>query len=125
MPNSLVTRTWLILNEQDLLKNPFAWFLSISVGLITAAICYLVKFYSQLSQYPNGPLPLPLIGNTLKIKGSKINKVFTDLTNQYGAVFTFWMGKTANVNVAHLEAANEAYLKKMADFAGRPGLSFE
>ncbi|KAI1293486.1 Cytochrome P450 2J5 [Halotydeus destructor] len=120
MLTSLVAEIWSVLSDQDLLRNPYAWLLSLSVGLITATIYYLVRFYSQLSRYPDGPIPLPIVGNAWKIKGSKIHKVFSDMTNQYGAVFTFWIGSTPNVNVASLDAANEAFLKKMADFAGRP-----
>ncbi|KAI1293483.1 Cytochrome P450 2B19 [Halotydeus destructor] len=123
MTNSLITRTWSLLTDQDTLQNPYAWLIGLAVGLITFVIHHLVTFYNQLSEYPNGPLPLPLIGNALKIRGSKLHKIFTDFADQYGAVFTFWMGKTPGVSIANIDAAHEAYLKKMADFAGRPEMA--
>ena len=43
-------------------SDPKSWIFSTIICWITF---YIVKFYYKVKQYPNGPLPLPLIGNFL------------------------------------------------------------
>lgn len=41
-------------------SDPKSWIYSLIFG---GLIYYFVKFYYNIKQYPNGPIPLPIIGS--------------------------------------------------------------
>ncbi|EDO42736.1 predicted protein [Nematostella vectensis] len=70
---------------------------------------------------PDGPKPLPLIGNLHNIAGSEIHLAVTKLVKDYGDVFTLRILGESIVFINSGAAAKEAMLgKHMDDFAGRP-----
>ncbi|CAG2172784.1 unnamed protein product [Oppiella nova] len=77
----------------DLSYSAVSWLITISVGLITG---YLVRFYLRVLSLPRGPFPLPIIGNILIFRNTKVNQfvTVTELHETYGPVYTLWFGTT-------------------------------
>ena len=100
-------------------SDPKSWIYSIIIGGITF---YIVKFYYKVKQYPNGPLPLPLVGNLLKMMRTKQNIFFEfmNLSKIHGPIYTFWLGPQPFVVMTDLEIAKEAFVEKKSEIAGRP-----
>lgn len=48
-----------------------------------------------------------------------IHEVFQELADQYGPVYTVWLGWTPNVILAKNSVILDAFLEKKNDFAGR------
>ena len=104
-----------------LLTNPLVTFYSVCIGLLVAVIFQVSKFYSEVRTYPPGPLPLPILGNVLAFlkKGDRQpHEVIYGFSKQFGPVFTFWFGPSAQVTIADPKIAREALTK--VEFAGRP-----
>ena len=106
--------------------------------LICFVIYYITKFYFGLKRYPKGPFPIPILGNFLgkfhyfviiilntfiseffKIKTSVFEHL-ANLAKKHGGVYTFWMGSQPIVVITDLKAANEGFLVKRNQIAGRP-----
>ena len=106
-----------VLNSVE--SDPKSWIYSMIIGGITF---YIVKFYYKVKQYPNGPLPLPLVGNLLKMMRIKQNVFyeFMNLSKIYGPIYTFWLGPQPFVVITDLEIAKEAFVEKKNEIAGRP-----
>ncbi|KAI1299198.1 Cytochrome P450 2U1 [Halotydeus destructor] len=95
--------------------------LLIFISAISYLVYYIADFYARVSQLPPGPTPLPYFGNILLLtRGRSLHNVFIELSKKHGKLFTFWIGKFAFINIGDTDIANEAFIKKMADFAGRP-----
>ncbi|XP_054165686.1 uncharacterized protein LOC128963212, partial [Oppia nitens] len=78
--------------------------------------------YVQSSILPPGPLPIPLIGNLLSLRGTKNH--WTDelktYSKKYGNIFTFWMGNLPMVLITDPYLARNVYRKN--DLAGRSSI---
>ena len=49
---------------------------------------------------------------------------FVNLAKRYGPVYTFWMGSRPIVIITHLKIANESFLVKRNEIAGRPYINY-
>lgn len=73
--------------------------LRVAVGIfgtvLIAVIIHLAYFYVKVFiRYPRGPIPLPIVGNTLLLKRQKLlHEVLLSLEKDYGYLFTFWIGQ--------------------------------
>ncbi|KAI1299200.1 Sulfotransferase 1E1 [Halotydeus destructor] len=121
MLNLLVGQSWSASGHSDLMVSFRAVLVSLVISVICLSVYYIANFYLQVYKLPPGPLPLPYFGNVFRLtRGRSIHRVFLDLSKEYGKLFTFWVGGVAFINIGDTDIANEAFIKKMADFAGRP-----
>ncbi|XP_047133270.2 steroid 17-alpha-hydroxylase/17,20 lyase [Hydra vulgaris] len=79
-----------------------------------------IKHLVDCLSYPQGPFPLPFIGNAHLIRNRESYKVFSEFQKIYGSVFGFSIGSTRYVVVNNLEGVQEVLIKKGSQFAGRP-----
>lgn len=105
----------------SLMNETTTLFLSAITGLI---VIYLVRFYIKVYRLPRGPFPLPIFGNILLFRGTKVNQFVTiaNLEPKYGPVFTVWMGTTPMVFISDLELIKEAFNSRNNEFMGRPDI---
>uniref|UniRef100_A0A914VHD7 Uncharacterized protein n=1 Tax=Plectus sambesii TaxID=2011161 RepID=A0A914VHD7_9BILA len=76
------------------------------------------QFISRRRGYPNGPIPLPVIGNLHQIDFDAPHVTMANWKKIYGPVFTVWLPK-ANVVIADYSTLKEALIKQGDTFAGR------
>ncbi|KAM5242827.1 cytochrome P450 2E1 [Hipposideros larvatus] len=100
--------------------------LSITVALLVWAACLLViSFWKQVYsswRLPPGPFPLPIIGNVFQIDFNNIPKSLFKLAEQYGPVFTVYLGPYRVVVLHGYQAVKEVLLQHK-DFNGRAELA--
>ncbi|XP_065652575.1 steroid 17-alpha-hydroxylase/17,20 lyase isoform X4 [Hydra vulgaris] len=89
--------------------------------LIWIVWTYIKHLYDCLS-YPQGPIPLPFIGNAHLLRKGEPCKELVNLGKIYGDVFGFSIGSIRYVVVNSLEGIKEVLIKKGSQFAGRPRL---
>lgn len=78
-----------------------------------------IRHIINLSNFPHGPFPLPIIGN-LHLLSHKPYEDLNKLAKSYGDVFSMSFGMTRLVVVNSAEAAKEGLVTKSNHFAGRP-----
>lgn len=85
------------------------------VVLTTALACITYYLYYQFvarrRDYPNGPIPLPIIGNLHQIDFNAPHVTMAKWKNIYGPVFTVWLPKP-NVVIADYNSLKEALIKQ-------------
>lgn len=67
----------------------------------------------------SGPTPLPLIGNLYSIQSEMPEDCFLKWREQFGSVFTFWLGETPVVCVAEYGKIMEIFQKDGENYAAR------
>ncbi|XGW12359.1 hypothetical protein V3C99_013232 [Haemonchus contortus] len=77
------------------------------------------QFYWRRRNLPPGPVPLPLIGNTLSIDMRNPAKTFSSWHALYGPIYTVWLPHPMIVMASH-EVLKEALIRQGPAFAGRP-----
>ncbi|KAJ8335085.1 hypothetical protein SKAU_G00407240 [Synaphobranchus kaupii] len=98
--------------------------ISVSSFLLCTAALFIVLLFKSSTKcsrykFPPGPKPWPLIGN-LNILNLKFpQNTMCKLAEQYGAVFTFHMGRKKYVIVTGYEAVKEALVTQADDFGER------
>ncbi|CAH1225024.1 CYP1A1 [Branchiostoma lanceolatum] len=95
------------------------WLVTILLGLLTLVLTTWLLGYIRRWRMPPGPFPWPIIGN-IPLFGGKTYLTFIDLAKTYGDVFSLKLGMTDVVVLNSLDAVKEAFVKKSADFGGRP-----
>ena len=73
----------------------------------------------NLRNFPNGPFPLPVIGN-LHLLSKRPYEDLAQFSKLYGDVFSISFGMNRCVIVSSREAAREGLVTKGYHFAGRP-----
>ncbi|XP_072346070.1 cytochrome P450 2C3-like isoform X3 [Scyliorhinus torazame] len=68
---------------------------------------------------PPGPSALPILGNLFQVDRRAPNKSLMKLGEQYGPVFTIWLGSCPAVVLCGQEAVAEALIERGHDFSGR------
>ncbi|XP_072346085.1 cytochrome P450 2C3-like [Scyliorhinus torazame] len=68
---------------------------------------------------PPGPSALPILGNLFQVDRRAPNKSLMKLGEQYGPVFTIWLGSCPAVVLCGHEAVAEALIERGHDFSGR------
>ncbi|XP_054975002.1 cytochrome P450 2E1-like [Sorex araneus] len=100
--------------------------LGITVALLVwMATLLLVHIWKQIYsswKLPPGPFPLPIIGNILQLDLKNIPKSLTKLAEQYGPVFTVYLGPRRVVILHGYKAVKEVLLNYKNEFSGRAEL---
>lgn len=88
------------------------------VGIATALFVYWARKRFKY-KLPPGPFALPLIGNILQFKNSRIHEQFMEWSQKYGPVISVNIGPIYTVVLNDIETVMEAMVKKGGDFANR------
>ncbi|GMS92201.1 hypothetical protein PENTCL1PPCAC_14376, partial [Pristionchus entomophagus] len=91
----------------------------IATVLLFVAV-YVYKYYENVTRYPKGPTPLPLIGNLHQFNAHRIHHYLEEAQSQYGDVFTIWTPSPMVILMSYT-TIKEALVAKGDDFAGRMG----
>ncbi|XP_053545083.1 cytochrome P450 2F2 [Bombina bombina] len=88
--------------------------------VITSIFMYLTwnQMYRKRN-LPPGPTPLPLIGNLLHIKLGEMAGSLMKLWDQYGPVYTLYLGMRPVVFICGYQAVKEALVDHSEEFGGR------
>ncbi|XP_072346072.1 cytochrome P450 2C3-like isoform X5 [Scyliorhinus torazame] len=70
-------------------------------------------------RFPPGPSALPILGNLFQVDRRAPQKSLIKLGEQYGPVFTIWLGSCPAVVLCGQEAVAEALIERGHDFSGR------
>ncbi len=89
--------------------------------LSTLAMVIAIKNYlGPRLTLPPSPFRLPLLGNALMLKNMQAHKLFQNMSQKYGSIFSFWVGSKSLIIVNEIDLTKEALLKQDKIFAGRP-----
>ncbi|KJH50400.1 hypothetical protein DICVIV_03411 [Dictyocaulus viviparus] len=75
------------------------------------AVVAFHQFYWRRRNLPPGPLPLPLIGNTLSINMRNPAKTFSLWHAHYGPIYTVWLPHPMIVMASH-EVLKESLIRQ-------------
>ncbi|XP_069832004.1 cytochrome P450 2K1-like [Dendropsophus ebraccatus] len=95
----------------------------VSVLVAVVVILFLVNvFRNQKSStnFPPGPMPLPIIGNMNTINTLKPQNSFIELSKKYGSVFRVYLGTQKLVILCGYDTIKDALINHAEEFAGRP-----
>ncbi|XP_029446183.1 cytochrome P450 2G1-like isoform X2 [Rhinatrema bivittatum] len=98
--------------------------LSVVFAFIAVCICCILiqsigrKMYRK-GNLPPGPTPFPIVGNLFQIKSREMVQSFKKLQEEYGPVFTVYLGNRPVVMVCGFQAVKEAFIDQGDDFLDR------
>ncbi|POI22754.1 hypothetical protein CIB84_013498, partial [Bambusicola thoracicus] len=94
-----------------------------SVVLLVCVACLLsiVQWRRRTGKgkMPEGPAPLPIVGNILEVKPKNLAKTLEKLAEKYGPVFSVQLGSTPVVVLSGYEVVKEALIERADEFAAR------
>ncbi|XP_060783079.1 cytochrome P450 2D3-like isoform X2 [Neoarius graeffei] len=90
--------------------------------LAVVCVCLLFLFIriQRPKNFPPGPQPIPIFGNLFHFNMKNPLKDFEKLAEQYGNIYSLYIGTKPAVVLHGLKAIKEALVTKSADFSGRP-----
>uniref|UniRef100_A0A0N4ZSX4 Cytochrome P450 n=1 Tax=Parastrongyloides trichosuri TaxID=131310 RepID=A0A0N4ZSX4_PARTI len=78
------------------------------------------NFYWKRRHLPDGPVPLPFLGNMLEIvKNPPGYKAFLKWKKEYGDIYTFWFGSQHVIAVCDYDIMMSLFVKDGENFSGR------
>nr|XP_045235496.1 cytochrome P450 2F5 isoform X2 [Macaca fascicularis] len=88
--------------------------------LLLALVCLLLTLSSRdKRKLPPGPRPLPLLGNLLLLRSQNMLTSLTQLSKEYGSVYTAHLGPRRVVVLSGYQAVKEALVDQGEEFSGR------
>ncbi|XP_004620832.2 cytochrome P450 2B4-like [Sorex araneus] len=98
--------------------------MELSVLLLLAVLTGLLLLMTRgqpkaRGRLPPGPRPLPFLGNLLQMDRKGLLKSFLKIRDQYGDVFTVYLGPRPVVMLCGTEAIREALVDQAEAFSGR------
>ncbi len=93
----------------------------VAVAITTVLVIYIGhECYWKRRRLPPGPMPWLVFGNmpTL-IRYASMYDLFVALREQYGPIFTFWIGPIPLVMVCDFQLMREYFVKHADQFSGR------
>ncbi|XP_062375522.1 cytochrome P450 2F2-like [Sardina pilchardus] len=95
------------------------WGSVILLGIFGSLLFLLLKI-QRPNKFPPGPRALPLLGNLLDFNLVNPLNDLQRLSDQYGKVFSVYIGSRPAVILNGVEAIKEALVTRGVDFGGRP-----
>ncbi|XP_060227131.1 cytochrome P450 2C70-like [Meriones unguiculatus] len=96
-----------------------ALFIILGVCLSCLGFLFLWSQHQRKGKLPPGPPPLPIVGNIVHVDMKNISKSLSVLANEYGPVFTVYLGMKPTVVLHGYEALKEALIDRGDEFSGR------
>ncbi|CAI4224652.1 unnamed protein product [Auanema sp. JU1783] len=93
---------------------------AIILTLFALVIAYVFYYYWNVSKYPRGPRPLPLLGNLLSFEFKDSHGYLQKLSETYGDVFTIFL-PDPTICIMSYEGIKDAFVTRADDYVGRPG----
>uniref|UniRef100_A0A914X294 Unspecific monooxygenase n=1 Tax=Plectus sambesii TaxID=2011161 RepID=A0A914X294_9BILA len=95
--------------------------LTIVVAFFASIVLYWIySFESKRRKLPPGPVPLPLLGNSLSlIRAENAVDKLLEWGKTYGPVYTVWMGTMPAVFVVDFDIMQETFVKNADAYTGR------
>nr|QLC36630.1 cytochrome P450 2K4-like [Kryptolebias hermaphroditus] len=96
-----------------------------SVSLFGVFVALLIlhflysSFYSQETQEPPGPRPVPLFGNLFQMDLRRLNQSLFDLSKKYGPVFQVYFGSQKVVVLSGYRTIKQALVNHANEFGDR------
>ncbi|KAG8523542.1 LOW QUALITY PROTEIN: Cytochrome P450 2C21, partial [Galemys pyrenaicus] len=94
-------------------------FMVLAFCLSCLILLFLRNQNSAKGRLPPGPPPLPILGNLLQINTGNISKSLSKLAEEYGPVFTLYLGMKPIVVLHGYEVVKEALIDNGEAFSGR------
>lgn len=70
------------------------------------------QFWWRRRNLPDGPTPLPFVGNVLSFwKSERFEYKFLEWREKYGPIYTYWLGPMAVITVNDYKVAQEMFVK--------------
>ncbi|XP_063042620.1 cytochrome P450 2F5-like [Engraulis encrasicolus] len=88
--------------------------------LCVCGVVFLLLGGRRPKDFPPGPRPLPLLGNLLLLNPTNPLKDLHKLAEQYGPVFSIFIGGRVAVVLDGQKAVREALVSQAVEFTGRP-----
>ncbi|XP_056378281.1 cytochrome P450 2D15-like isoform X1 [Hyla sarda] len=92
---------------------------------LAVAVLFLLIFWVKNKKghtYPPGPSPLPVVGNTFQLDFNNLPESLSQLSRQYGNVFSLQIFFEDSVVLNGYEAIKEGLVTKSEDTADRPSI---
>ncbi|XP_054165685.1 steroid 17-alpha-hydroxylase/17,20 lyase-like [Oppia nitens] len=101
-----------------ILINEFRW--TVCFIIIAYVVYKITKLYVRVINLPPGPLPIPILGSILSLRGIKHHWIyeFKNYNKKYGNIFTFWGGNIPMVVITDPMLARVLFRKN--EISGRP-----
>ncbi|XP_071114114.1 cytochrome P450 2B4-like [Haliotis cracherodii] len=90
-----------------------------TAALILLAVVLLTSS-RHASPLPPGPAPIPFLGTISLLGGGDKRRVFKEMRERYGDVFSFYIGSRLIVVINGFDALKEAFVKRGDVFSDRP-----
>nr|XP_012998736.1 cytochrome P450 2C23-like [Cavia porcellus] len=94
-----------------------------TLALVISVTCLIFIFLWTKGQkavrLPPGPTPLPVIGNILQLNLKDVPASLSKLAEQYGPVYTLYLGPRCTVVLHGYDAVKEALINQGDEFHGR------
>ncbi|XP_075125363.1 cytochrome P450 2C29-like [Leptodactylus fuscus] len=97
--------------------DPISVLASVVIILFLASI---FNIYKRGTNFPPGPMPLPIIGNMHMINTSKPQSSFMKMSQKYGPVFSVYLGTERLVILCGYDVVKDALINNAEEFSGRP-----
>ncbi|XP_053362029.1 cytochrome P450 2F2-like [Clarias gariepinus] len=90
--------------------------------LVVFCVCLLFFFIriQRPKNFPPGPRPIPILGNLFHFNIKNPLKDFEKLAEQYGNIYSLYIGTKPAVVLNGFKTIREALVMKSGDFSGRP-----